>query len=187
MTETHVDGTTPPPDRRNFLTKAMAVLIGGIVGVVPALAGLSVIFDPIRRRGKGGDGVPFLPVANLDAVPADGKPRLFRVIADKVDAWNLYPKVGVGAVYLRRTPENPDKVIAFNTVCPHLGCFVDTKDDGTYLCPCHDSQFLADGSRGAVCASPRGLDVLNAKVEGDSILVQFMNFETATHEKKPIS
>jgi menaquinol-cytochrome c reductase iron-sulfur subunit len=40
----------PQPDRRDFLTKASAVVIGGGLTVVPVVAGLCVFFDPLRRK-----------------------------------------------------------------------------------------------------------------------------------------
>ena len=94
---------TPPQStqRRNFLVKAAAVILGGIAAAVPVVAGLLTFADPLRRRSsKSGDG--FMRVANLDAVPDDGVPRQFAVIADRSDAWNRFPQEAIGVVYLRR-------------------------------------------------------------------------------------
>ena len=71
-------------------------------------------------------------------------PRKFPVLATRVDAWNKFSRVPIGAVYLRRTSEN--QLQAFNVVCPHAGCFVDfLPDRGKYLCPCHNSTFTVAG------------------------------------------
>ena len=51
-------------------------------------------------------------------------------------------------------------MIAYNTVCPHLGCFVDyRKDEQDFFCPCHDSNFDLEGNllKGV---SPRAMDTL---------------------------
>ena len=86
----------------------------------------------------------------------------------------------------------PKQVVAFNAVCPHLGCFVNALSDGTFSCPCHDSEFNANGTikpitkSGAKTVSPRGLDTLKTKIDGDTIKVQFMNFSTGVEDKKPV-
>ena len=54
----------------------------------------------------------------------------FAIVEDKKDKWSRYKDVPVGAVYLLKTAteeqsETSISVIAYNTVCPHLGCFVD--------------------------------------------------------------
>src|SRR3954451_5323253 len=87
-------------DRRNFLVKAGAVVIGGIVSVVPFVIGLAAALDPLRRKSDSGN---FVRIAPLDAVPADGVPRRFAVLADRTDAWTKFPNEPIGSIYLRRT------------------------------------------------------------------------------------
>src|SRR5437879_327552 len=95
------------PDRRNFFKEALAVVIGGAVGIVPLLAGVKAFLAPLSGKGEAGASaeVPLLPVTTLDALPADGVPRKFPVLANKTDAWNKYQNVPIGAVYLRRTAD----------------------------------------------------------------------------------
>ena len=58
---------------------------------------------------------------------------------------------------------------AFSTVCPHLGCDVEWNDsENTWDCPCHGSRFEADGSLKQGPAR-RGLDSLEASLEGDEL------------------
>lgn len=175
---------SPSPDRRNFLTKAAAIIIGGIVAVVPPLAGLFVLLDPLRRKSEGGGAVL---VASLNALPASGEPRKFPVLATRVDAWNRTPNVPIGAVYLQRLKDN--KIRAFNVVCPHAGCFVDFRPaQGHYHCPCHDSSFSADGKvLDPKSPSPRSLDDLPVEIRnGTEIWVKFQNFRAGTHDKIPV-
>lgn len=166
-------------DRRGFFTKFGAIVIGGIVALVPAATALALFFDPLRRKSKGAS---FLRVAPLDAVPDDGVPRQFPVIAQHVDAWNesLQP---VGAVYLRRKPgeEVPECLTA---ICPHAGCFVafDRAAD-EYKCPCHNSAFAADGAIIPPSPSPRAMDSLECQVEDGEILVKYENFYTGKADK----
>jgi menaquinol-cytochrome c reductase iron-sulfur subunit len=181
----------PPVHRRDFLKKAIAVLIGGVVTTVPAVAGLLVFLNPLRKRGNGGNGASeagFTDIAPLSALPADGMPRRFQVLAERVDAWNKHPAAPVGAVFLKRDKGTPDKVVAFNVVCPHAGCPVQPAPGGSFLCPCHNSAFHPDGSPAPGCVSPRGLDELAVDPDGitaGAIRVRFQNFQAGTHDKIP--
>jgi Rieske Fe-S protein len=171
------------PTRRDFFTRTLAVVVGGVVVVVPAIAGLMTFFDPVRRKNRSSGGA--VRVASLNAVPNDGRPHKFPVIASRTDAWNKYPEIPVGAVYLRRTGEK--QVEAVNVVCPHAGCFVDyAPSRQCFLCPCHNSTFALDGTiNDPNSPSPRGLDTLEVEVRGEEIFVKFQNFRAGVVEKIP--
>jgi Rieske Fe-S protein len=167
-------------ERRGFLARAGAVVIGALVVLVPTASGLAVFLDPLRR--KNGNGGKFIPVATLDAVPDDGVVRQFPVIAEHVDAWNR-SREPVGAVYLRRKPgqQAPE---CLSATCPHAGCFVAYDGEtSTFKCPCHNSSFTPDGQIVPPSPSPRGMDTLDCKVREDEILVKFENFYTGKTEK----
>src|SRR5262249_8954426 len=68
----------PSTERRSFLTVLAAAIISVVLGVVPFGAGVAMFLDPLRRKSnlKGA-----IKVAALDAVPADGVPRKFPVVA----------------------------------------------------------------------------------------------------------
>jgi menaquinol-cytochrome c reductase iron-sulfur subunit len=177
--------TTTSPDRRGFFKKALAAIIGGVVMLPPAIAGLLVALDPLRRKADSGGAIK---VTALDALPNDGVPRKFSVLSDKTDAWNKFKNVPIGAVYLRRTGES--QVEALNVVCPHAGCFVDfSADRGKFICPCHLSSFEPDGKiADKASPSPRALDSLPVEVRPDgSIWVNFQNFEAGRPEKIPVA
>jgi len=171
------------PGRRNFLKEACAIAIGAIVGLVPFASGLVVWLDPLRRKAGGGE---FVPVASLNALPEDGSPRKFPIIASRTDAWNKSPQTPIGAVYLRRTGEKT--VAALNVVCPHAGCFVDydVKANG-YSCPCHNSTFALTGKISSPSSpAPRGLDELEVELRGDGqVWVKFQNFRAGEATKTP--
>ena len=122
-------------NRRRFLAAGAAAL----AGVLPPLTGLGVLLNPLRKKSNLGQAVR---VTSLSALPADGVPRKFPVVTDRIDAWNHFRNVLIGAVYLRRTEEN--SVEAFSVDCPHAGCFVEYRSaEKNYLCPCHDSRFIS--------------------------------------------
>lgn len=169
--------------RRGFLKKAAAITIGAIVGIVPAVAGLLVYLDPLRRKTKStGDAIR---VASLRALPNDNRPYKFPVISKRTDAWNKFPETPIGAVYLRRTGER--SVEAIHVVCPHAGCFVDfLPARACFFCPCHNSTFAIDGAiNDPKSPSPRGLDTLPVEIRGDEIFVKYQNFRSGIHEKIP--
>ena len=176
--------TCGDPSRRGFFKRTAANVLGAIVTIVPFAAGLALWLDPVRRKNSAGG--QFVRVATLTAVPEDGVPRKFPVLASRVDAWNKSPETAVGAVYLRRA--QGEKLRAFNVVCPHAGCFVDyhaSKD--SYLCPCHNSTFALDGKiNDPRSPSPRGMDELEVEVRNDSeVWVKFQNFRAGIVEKIP--
>jgi len=174
----------PQPARRNFLKKASAVFIGALTALVPALSGLMVFLDPLRRKSQDSDAVL---IASLSALPEDGVPRKFLVIAGHNDAWNHMPRVPVGAVYLRRIGDK--SVQAFNVICPHAGCFVDYLPAiKNYHCPCHNSSFALDGSiADPKSPSPRGLDELPVEIRNENeIWVKFQNFRAGVRERIPV-
>src|SRR5690606_21305170 len=109
------------------------------------------------------------------------------VLADKVDAWNRHPSAPVGAIYLRRTGET--EVTAFNSSCPHAGCFVDYVPDRSHFwCPCHNSAFGVNGeieTRTSPAARP--LDSLDVEIRNErEVWVRFQNFRMGTPEKIPV-
>jgi menaquinol-cytochrome c reductase iron-sulfur subunit len=179
--------------RRNFLAKALAFLTGGALVTLPTAAGLAFFLDPLlRKRGTSGgragrrDAEGFLPVTPLAAIPADGRPQIFTVYDDAVDAWNKFANQPVGRVFLRRLPDG--SVTAFNMRCPHLGCAVDYRpSQNDYLCPCHMSAFALDGQKKNEIP-PRDLDSLEVKVKDKSeVWVRYEVFKAGTPDRIVIS
>ena len=175
---------TDPP-RRTFLAGTVALLAGGLAGLAAVVPGLRVLLDPIRRttttRG-------FVQVARLAAVPEDGTPRRFEVIANRRDAWTTYGETPVGAVYLRRVDSG--NVIAFNVTCPHAGCFVAVKsDESGFGCPCHNSSFALDGTvDDPASPSPRAMDRLDVELRNsDEVWVRFVNFQPGVEDQVPLA
>lgn len=175
-------GAHHPTGRREFFKKVSAVIVGAAAILAPIGAAVSVLVDPLRRKSKARD---FVRVASLNAIPNDGIPRKFAIVADRTDAWNKYPNTPIGAVYVRRTSDN--KVEALNVVCPHAGGFVDyIPQNKCFLCPLHNSEFALDGSiKDPKSPSPRAMDTLKVEVRDGDVWVAFQNFRAGTREKIP--
>jgi len=173
-------------DRRGFI-KGASCAIGAAISVVPMAAGVRMAMDPLSRREIAVDA-EFMRLAEVSELEA-GEPKKFAIVEDKRDKWSRYKDVPVGAVYLllqkaKAGESGEPKVIAYNTVCPHLGCFVDYRpEQKDYFCPCHDSNFALDGSlkKGV---SPRGMDTLKVEIrKGREVWVKFQRFKANTKEK----
>jgi menaquinol-cytochrome c reductase iron-sulfur subunit len=173
-------GSTPPEPRRDFLTKAAAVVTGGAITACPIAAGVAVVADPLMR--STGEA-KFVRVAASEAVPADGVPRQFPVIVEsRDDAWTRYVNEAIGAVILRRDPETK-KIVAWTATCPHAGCFVGFQPaNNQFFCPCHNSAFGMDG-KVLSGPPPRDLDSLEVEEQDDSIMVKFQDFIVGVHDK----
>ena len=76
----------------------------------------------------------------------------------------------------------PDHQV-LSAICPHEGCQVVWRDDAnTFSCPCHDSNFAANGAR-VDGPALRGLDPLPTRVENGILQVQYQRFENDTKER----
>ena len=228
----------PNEDRRQFI-KGASCAIGGAIGLVPTVAAVRVVLDPIgEERSLGGE---FTRLAHVDDLEP-GKPAKFTILATKKDKWSIYRDVPVGAVYLilekldkahpekqpsstpqegedssatdakkdnvpddtpEKTPtaENGDippdapvmkatpHVTAFSTICPHLGCSVDYRDEqNDFFCPCHNSNFHITGKRLNDIPN-RDLDELKVDqkklIEKSEVWVKYEQFKPGISTKIP--
>lgn len=189
----------PEEERRGFFTKFLAGALSVVLGAVPIGSGLAFFLDPLIRKARAKSGPSAINDDNgvqkdkdgfinlrvdISSLPEDGTPMAVKVLDDKVDAWNKFKNVAIGTVWLRRTPEN--EVIAFNTICPHLGCAVDYRQaNRDFFCPCHTSTFNLDGERQNQIP-PRDMDSLEVKTKestGNSIWLKYQDFRGTIHEK----
>lgn len=187
------DHPTETAPRRSFLTKAIAVLTGGLIVAVPTAGGLAFFLGPLLRKSNGSSGGGdtrrdadgFLRVASVASLPSNGRPQVFTVYDDVVDAWNKFVDQPVGRVYLRKLPDG--KVEALNVRCPHLGCAVDYRvSQNDFFCPCHTSAFDLDGKKKNEIP-PRNMDSLDVKIKNGEVWVQYKVFKAGTPDQIPVS
>ena len=175
------------PPRRSFVVHLLTATISVLVGVVPLIFGGLFFLDPLVRSGrKKRDATGFLRLGiTVDSLPADGTPMKLKVVADKVDAWNFYPNVPIGNVWLRRMESG--EVLAFNATCPHLGCTIGYRDsEHDFYCPCHTSAFDVDGNR-TNDIPPRDMDILETDIDDDGrIAIEFIAYRTGESTKIPL-
>jgi Rieske Fe-S protein len=197
--------------RRAFLKWAISGL-GAVVGAVLGIPAIAYFTDARNRPARQTD---FRTVAKLGDLEV-GTPRQFVITETHADAWNLHPDDIVGRVWLIRLP--PDlviaaggtalapvalaavtqqpMVIAFQTICPHLGCSINWLDDQReFLCPCHGGNYHEDGTRilaeGRRNPAPRDMDKLDCRVVDDPqnpgtkvVQVRYQRFKTNQSTKE---
>ena len=193
-------GDVPQVPRRNLLKELMAAAVGLLVGAVPLATGMLFFLDPLLRKNqdkktqagnrsssgiiKDENGFIKMPITT-DAIPSGGTPQSFTVYDDKIDAWNVFLKQPVGTVWLRKT-EN-DEVVAFSTICPHLGCSIEYRQSRKdFYCPCHLSAFELNGAK-KNRIPPRGMDTLQLKPDtGNEVWIKYEEFRGTLAEKTPV-
>lgn len=153
---------------------------GAAAVAAPLAAGMRMVLHPLW---EGGGEARMIRIAPLNALPSDGKPRRFPVIADRQDAWNHYRESTIGQVFLRRTA--PREVHAFQVICPHAGCHIEYDPEKTlYICPCHASTFGLDGSiEDPASPSRRPMDSLGVEIRNGAIWVRFQKFQVGVPNK----
>lgn len=188
--------------RRSMLVHGITAILSFVIVAVPSTLGGLFFLDPIlRKKSASGSGATDGEIANKDdagfirldvtkdSIPQDGTPLAVTVKDDITDAWNKFRDVPVGSIWLRKVGDGP--ILAFNSVCPHLGCSVDyVRADNHFFCPCHTSAFELDGKKKNEIP-PRDMDVLEVSMRtngqddanGVEIWVKFQNFQRATSEK----
>src|SRR5216683_1962582 len=121
MNDKHAAPPPPPPERRRFLqwlTHGLGALFAAVLGI-PAVA---YLIDPRNRPVPQGD---FKTVGRLSELKNDTPQQV--VIRDvRWDAWTLHPNDAIGRVWLVRRGD--DKVEAYTTICPHLGCSINYEE-----------------------------------------------------------
>jgi len=168
----HPDLPPADPSRRRFLAWATWVL-GGVVAGIAAIPVVGAVLSPALRREREPARSPFVPVVPLaDLKP--GMPRRVEVTSSRVDAWARQDGVVQGAAWVLKQPSG--EVIAFSTICPHLGCGIDHDLKQGFVCPCHTSSFALDGRRDSG-PSPRGMDRLETEVKDGWVHVRYARFK----------
>jgi menaquinol-cytochrome c reductase iron-sulfur subunit len=160
------------PSRRGFLFFLPLAAIGGMFATVASAA--YRFLRPITSA-SGGKWIDLVRVAEISG----SKPVARKVVAEEVAGWAK--SLAEHSVYI--LPGKNNQVVS--AVCPHEGCEVSWRDDeNVFSCPCHDSNFAADGQpiRGP---ARRGLDPLPSRVLDGKLQVQYQSFVNNTSERTP--
>jgi cytochrome b6-f complex iron-sulfur subunit len=119
--------------------------------------------------------------ANVDAPATDDKGAAKPATKKMADGFKVVGTVAqlekagylqTKEVAVSKDPANPKQLLAVNPKCTHQGCDVKWVTGAKkYDCPCHDSEFAADGKvlKGPATAN---LATYTAKIVGTQVLVK---------------
>ena len=152
--------------RRSFLTYFS---IASIASIIPAII---TIFKPRQAVAEIiEDDILNLKDKNISQTDSQKKLEGFTVIGSVSDLdKNGYLQTKQVAIV--RNPTNSKQLIAVNPKCTHQGCDVKwIAGEKKYDCPCHDSEFSADGK---VLKGPatKPLAAYQAKIVGTQVLAK---------------
>ena len=175
----HPVGSHPVEDEgRRRLLKLGVHSLGAAVAAVtagPAVAYLAFPLSHDTTTGSGG----FI-TAGRAARFKEGEPVKVDLLADKTDAWNRLEQVKIGSAWI---VNSGGKLVAYSTVCPHLGCAVDFDGASSkFKCPCHRSAFGQDG-KVEDGPSPRPMDELEVKEEGGLLSIRYERYKIGVPDK----
>lgn len=157
----------------------MLLPLAAIGGVFATVAGAAFRF---LRPAVSASSQKWIDVARVAEIGGN-KPVARKVVVEQTAGWartlaehSVYVLPGV-------LPEKGNQVLS--AVCPHEGCEVTWRDDeSVFSCPCHDSNFTAEGQR-INGPARRGLDPLPSRVEAGKLQVQYQSFVNNTQEQTP--
>lgn len=157
---------------RRAIVTLLARTIAGACAAVVGLPGVRYLWETASRHEETESANQRL--LRLKDLPV-GRPLQMAVSGRRRDAWTVYPQETIGRVWLvRETSAGEDRVVAFTSICPHLGCAV--KIDGAanqFVCPCHKAAWNLTGKKldekqlGHPNPSPRDLDRLECAIVPD--------------------
>ncbi len=189
------------PSRRSLLSWAIFGL-GAIFSAILGVPVVAYVIDPRNRKGPKSE-MRLVEGVKLDDL-AMNTPVQGVVRDTRMDGWTLYPNDVLGRVWVVQVGARPANVanlteaqkntylMVFTTICPHLGCSVNTGPTG-FACPCHAATFLLTGARaGAGNPAQRGMDTLAWEIDADDpehnrIKVTYKKYRANDAKKIPLS
>jgi len=154
--------------RRSFLGGLLAFGTSA-VGALLAIPLARFSLDPLWRSTSDVLWSDVGPAGDFQSMTT---PLKMQVAIEQRDGWRTI--LSEKPVYVIKSTGGAPRVLS--AVCPHLGCSItwsDTKRQ--FVCPCHNGVFAADGTL-LSGPPPRGMDDLEARIEGGKLQVRYQYF-----------
>ena len=168
-----------PPGRRSFL----GLILGAGAATVGVLLSAPLFRFALHPIFKATVPLKWTEVGEVkDFTSAKGPVQRYVKIEQR-DGWRKV--VTEKVLYVCKDPSG--KFSTFSSICPHLGCSVAWHDEKkNFICPCHNGQFTADGKL-LSGPPPRGLDLLDCKVENGKLMVHYQYFRQLVPNKEVLT
>ncbi|MCI0485229.1 MAG: ubiquinol-cytochrome c reductase iron-sulfur subunit [Blastocatellia bacterium] len=163
-----------PEDRRSFLGIVIGLIASSITVVLGSIIGRYTIAPALSAAGQP----EWADAGLLDEIP-EGEPVKRNVVVSQEAGWGRF-----NSQQLVWVLKQGNDITVFSAVCPHLGCSINHAQKG-FICPCHGSAWDAEGKKLGGPA-PRGMDVLEHRVEGGLLKVRYQYFQQGADQKKPL-
>jgi Rieske Fe-S protein len=156
------------PTRRTILTAAAAT---GAAGLLGACGG-----DEGTEAGAGGTTAAPETATTTAAPTQQASPTQQPGAGSGAEALAKVGDVAVGGGVINSsakvviTQPAQGQFKGFSAVCKHQGCLVDRVQNSQIICPCHGSRYSAEDGSVQNPPATTGLDVVQVRVEGDSIV-----------------
>ncbi|HKQ05601.1 MAG TPA: ubiquinol-cytochrome c reductase iron-sulfur subunit [Blastocatellia bacterium] len=160
--------------RRSFLGYVIGLIISGISLVLGVTIGRYSIAPALSPA----DASEWAEVGLVEDIPEE-KPVKRNVVVSRTAGWARF-----NSQQLVWVIKKGDSITAFSAICPHLGCTINEAAKG-FICPCHGSAWDGLGERLAG-PTPRGMDTLETRVEGDLLKVKYQYFRQGVPQKEEV-
>ena len=161
-------------DRRSFLGIVSGLIGAGISAVLAVTIGRYATAPAFITS----DSEQWMDLGPLGEIP-DGKLTKRSLTISRQSGWGEYiTKKSVWVV------KNGEKISVFSGTCPHLGCAISARTE-KFVCACHGSEWGAEGNTVAG-PTPRGMDLLDHRVEGNSLKVKYQDFKQGISAKEVV-
>jgi quinol---cytochrome c reductase iron-sulfur subunit, bacillus type len=159
--------------RRSFITLVIGLIWTGISGTIGAIA--------VRFVAGPNSGVSTAKWTDIGALKgiSTGTPNKRDVVIQQDSGWGRFNSLR--SVWIVKRDH---ETTVFSAACPHLGCTIDATANG-FACPCHGSSWSASGEK-LGGPTPRNLDVLESRVDGDTLKVRYQDFKQGASEKESV-
>ena len=166
-------------DRRSFLGFLLSAG-GASVGALLSVPLLRFVLHPLIR---GTIPLSWTEVGSVEEFAKASEPVKRLVKIEQRDGWRKI--VSEKALYVCKDANG--QLRAFSSICPHLGCSISWHDEkNNFVCPCHNGQFTPDGKL-LGGPPPRGMDLLESKVEEGMLMVHYQYFRQLIPNKEVIA
>jgi Rieske Fe-S protein len=166
-----IESRTPQSDA-DGVSRRSVIRTAAVAGAVAvAGVGLAACGGGDSGSGSDGSGGNGTTAPGSDTPAATGNGGGTGAIANTADipvGGGVIVKAGGQPVVVTQPKQGDFK--AFSAICTHQGCTVNKVQNGTIICPCHNSQYSAEDGSVTGGPAPQPLPKVNVKVEGTGIV-----------------